>query len=372
MKVGVHAQVLMEEKLTGIGYYTYHLLGALAKQEQKNDYLLFSNGALKNEVSGRDIQHHITESNGFFSYMAFPKALKAHNCDVAFLPKEVVPFGLSQPTVTSVFDLYYLKCPRKIRKKIPYKAWLHYFIAAHVHLPRAKKILAISEDTKKDLIEIVKIPEERIIVTPLGYDPDVFSCKDPKQVEEILSLYQINTPYFINTSSVWWERKNLLRLLQAYSKLKKTFRSDHKLVITGKKGSSYPAMIQLIQEHHLENDVFLLEYVPREHLPFLLQGASALVFPSLHEGFGLPILEAMAVGCPVITSSVSATLEVGKDAALLVDPLNEDEIRDAMERIIKDPSLYWQLREKGFMRAREFSWDRTASLTMRAFAESLC
>ena len=276
------------------------------------------------------------------------------------------------PTVTSVFDLYYLKCPNEIRKQIPHKAWLHYFLAAHVHLPRASKILAISEDTKKDLIEIVKIPEDRIIVTPLGYDADLFSNKEPEQLEKIKALYNIKGPYFINTSSVWWERKNLVRLLKAFHKLKKTSPCDHKLVITGKRGSSYPAMMKLIQERQLENEVLLLEYIPREHLPYLLQGASALVFPSLHEGFGLPILEAMAMGCPVITSSVSATAEVGKDAALLIDPLDTDEIMDAMDRAIKDPLLSRELKEKGFKRASSFSWDKTADLTRRAFAECLC
>ncbi len=369
MKIAVHAQVLSEKNLPGIGYYTYHLLDALLKVDKKNEYDLISQSPLSHHFVHENVSHTCIPRQRGFSYFGFPRTAKQLGCDLAFYPKEVVPFGSKMPVVVSAFDLYYLKCGTAIRKEVPFSALLHYLLAAKVHLRRAKKVLAISEDTKQDLMEIAKVPEEKIVVTPLGYDPELFKKYSLPELEGIKAKYNLQRPYFINTSSLWWARKNILRLIEAFALFKKESKDPYQLVITGKKGPSYNEMLSLIRKHHMQNDVLLFEYVPRIDLPLLLQASHGLVFPSLHEGFGLPIIEAMGVGCPVVTSNVSATLEVAQGAALLVDPFSVDEIQEAMSKFSQE-SIRNKFCEKGLTRSKEFSWEKTARKTLEAW-ESL-
>jgi glycosyltransferase involved in cell wall biosynthesis len=182
--------------------------------------------------------------------------------------------------------------------------------------------------------------------------------------------YGIRGNYIINTSSLIWYRKNLSAIIGAFHSYKKKGITNHQLLITGKRGEAYEDIIRLIQSLNLEKDVILTGYISIEDMPILLSSADALVFPSLHEGFGLPILEAMACGCPVITSNCSAMPEVIEDAGILVNPYSEDEIAHAIEKVLKDSDLRRQMRNRGFERAKMFSWENTARETLKVF-ESL-
>ena len=196
-------------------------------------------------------------------------------------------------------------------------------------------------------MDICAIPEDRIVVTPLGIDPRFFERKEPAQILAVREKFQIGDPFFLNNSSYWWGRKNLVRLIQAFAIAKKREGFPNQLVITGKMGPSYAEMKEVIQKEGVDDHVKLLDYVTREETVALMQAADALIFPSLHEGFGLPILEAMAVGCPVVTSNVSAMPEVAGDAALLIDPLHVESIADAIGVIANDKALRHLLIEKG-------------------------
>lgn len=369
MKIAVHAQVLTAPRLFGIGYYLYHLLNALGK-DTSSSFCLFS---------GRSLQHTPTGGNltcvpkqkcipsKCFSYLGFPIGAKALNCNAAFVPKETTPFGLSMPTVITAYDLFPYKMPDELRAEFPRMAAVHFRLAKWLHFKRAAKILAISQDTKNDLIEICKIPEERIVVTPLGVDP-LFSQSLPNDhVQAVLRKFDIRSPFFINTSSHWWGRKNLVRLIRSFARAKKQGNLPHQLVIVGLPGPSQRKMLETIHQENVVNDVKLLNYLSREESVALVQSADAMIFPSLHEGFGLPIIEAMASGCPVITSNVSAMPEVAGDAALLIDPFDEEAIAEAITTIAHDDQLKKQLIEKGKERSRLFTWERTAQHTLEAF-----
>lgn len=369
MRIAVHAQVLTAPKLFGIGYYLYNLLTAIGRMDQCHEFCLFSGHPLNYIPSGNAIAPVPKIGripNTCFSYFGFPQMARKTKCDLAFLPKEVTPFGLSIPSVITAYDLYSLKMPKEFKRQFPRSSRVHYAFAKALHFKRAAKILAISQDTKNDLIDLCNVPEERIVVTPLGADAAFFERVDPSQT---LQKFEITSPFFLNTSSYWWGRKNLVRLIQAFARVKRKLSLPHHLVVTGKPGPSLVDMQETIHKEGLADDVKLLSYVEKEELVALMQSAEALVFPSLHEGFGLPILEAMAAGCPVVTSNGSAMKEVAADGAVLVDPLDVDSIAAGMETVATNASLRAQLVEKGAHRAKMYTWDRTAEITLEAFRE---
>jgi len=365
MKIGINATVLTEKNLCGIGHSLFHLLDAFARLNLEDEFHCIAGKKMTYSPKRGNFHLHYIPLRGL-SYFGMSKAINALQCDIAFIPGEVVPFRTSVPTIITVYDLFPLICSKEIKKELTFKNKLHFFLASILHFKRAKLILTISEDTKKDLIERCEISADKIQVTHLGVNKDLFFPREKSQIAAILKKYKIQSPYFINTSSVWWERKNLIRLIEAFDLFMSKTR-DCQLVITGNKGPSYEKMQELIHRKNLEHKIKLLEYVDRMDIPLLLSGALALVFPSLHEGFGLPILEAMSCGCPVITSNVSALPEVAGDSALFINPLDVDSIEQAMIKIYYDKTMRQLLSQKGMIRANEFSWEKTARSTLQAF-----
>lgn len=367
MRIGINATVLTTSHLCGIGHSLFHLLEALVQMDASKQYHLIAGKEILHLPKGKNIHFHKVSERGL-SYVGMTQAIRHLQCDLAFIPGEVVPLGVSVPTITTVYDIFPLKCASATKKEISFKNKLHYFLAKRLHFKRSSLILAISEDTKRDIVNYCRIPSDKIHVTPLGVKSEEFYRRSAKQSDPILQKYGIVSPYFINVSSVWWARKNLLRLIEAFAAFSSKIDQECALVITGNKGPSYEAMQALIQRFSLENKVKLLHYIDRADMPCLLSSAFGLVFPSLDEGFGLPVLEAMSCGCPVVTSNVSALPEVGGDAALYVDPLSVESIEKAMGVLYYDASIRKKMMEKGTQRARGFSWENTARLSLQAFS----
>ncbi len=351
--------------MCGIGHSLFYLLKAIAHLDSFNEYHLIAGKEILHCIQADNFQMHWIKGRGL-SYLGMTKAVMNLKCDLAFIPGEVVPFGLSVPCVNIVYDLFPLFCSREIRKELSFRTKLHFFLSARIHFKRSKLILAISEDTKKDIIELCGIPAEKILVTPLGVNKEQFCPRASHEIAAVLKKYAIDSPYFINTSSVWWARKNLIRLIEAFARFSEKT-SDCQLVITGNRGASYEKMLAWIHQRSLEKKIKLLEYVDRADVPLLLSGAVALVFPSLHEGFGLPVLEAMSSGCPVITSKVSALPEMCGNAVLFVNPLDVNSIEYAMSEIYNNEKTRQMFAGKGILRANEFSWQKTAQYTLQAF-----
>jgi glycosyltransferase involved in cell wall biosynthesis len=369
MKIGIPVKVLTHKEIHGIGYYVYHLLEALLALESPHEYQLMAPreplhlppNAKKNVV--------LSSPSFCFSYTGFPRAFRKQRCDLAFVPKEVVPFNIKKPVVITVYDLHYLRCPQAEKKKSVRDQLTHslHYRMAKRHFQRADAILAISQHTKNELIELCGVPPEKITVTALAYDNTLFHPYAEAEIAAVKAKYGLHQPYFINTSSVWWAKKNILRLIEAFANLRQRNSIPHQLIIPGSRGDCYDAIVESIERKGLKEEIKLLEYVQKKDLALLIAGAEALVFPSLHEGFGLVILEAMACGCPVITSNVAAMPEVAADAALLVDPYNVDAIEQAMAMMIYHPELKKSLKQKGLERARCFSWKSTAQETLKVF-----
>ncbi len=229
-------------------------------------------------------------------------------------------------------------------------------------LKNASHILCISQSIADELLERYPLSKEQVSVVYLAADP-IFKLQDKAHVQKTLTTqYQIDHPYFL-VCGRWEKRKNIERILKAFHLYKKEHSSEIKLVFSGERKWQTQSADRLIGALGIDDDIVDLGKSPYSELPQLYAGAKALVFPSLWEGFGLPIVEAMSCGTPVITSNISSTAEVAADAALCVDPYSVEELAEAMYTITCDPGVANNLRQKGLSRASEFSWLTTAQQT---------
>lgn len=229
-------------------------------------------------------------------------------------------------------------------------------------LLRSDAVIAISEATKNDLIKLFGIDSEKITVIYPGMDHSLFNREnagDPSRQNQVLSRYGIEGKYLLYVGDSEW-RKNLRRVLEALVKLD----SDIRLVLVGKRARGDAVLHGWIRELGLEGRVMAPGFVPDEDLPPLYGAAEAFLFPSLYEGFGLPVIEAMACGCPVITSNVSSMPEIAGDAALLVDPTDVKQIAEAIKKVLNGNGVKSALSEAGVRRADFFSWEKSAKETV--------
>ncbi|NJE77285.1 glycosyltransferase family 1 protein [Thermococcus sp. ES12] len=264
--------------------------------------------------------------------------------------------------IITIYDLVPIKFPQTHRGDT---------ILAHKYalmrsLRYADKIISISYSTKKDAVKYFKISEEKIRVIHLGVDED-YKLLPENEIKKIKQKYNLNYPFILYVGTLE-PRKNIPTLLKALYKLKKQG-LPHKLVITGKKGWKYKNIFELISKLNLQRDVIFTGYVPREDLPALYNAADLFVYPSLYEGFGLPPLEAMACGTPVITSNTSSLPEVVGNAGIMVDPYDVNGLAKAIYEVLTNDRLREELRKRGLERAKMFSWKKTAEETLKVYEE---
>ena len=238
-------------------------------------------------------------------------------------------------------------------------------------MKKADKIITISQHTKKDLLEHLMIPPEQIEPVYLGVDPH-FRVIHQNQLTETREKYHLPERFILYVGSEQ-PRKNFQSVIRAFQSLKNTYNLEGiKLVKVGRPQigeDDRKAIFDLIGELGLAKDVFFMDYVPEEDLPSMYNLADLFVYPSLYEGFGLPPLEAMACGTPVVTSNTSSLPEVVGDAGIMVDPLDVDALADSMHRVLTDDHLSEKLRNMGIARAREFSWEKTAQKTWQIYEQ---
>ena len=289
--------------------------------------------------------------------------------DLFFEPSHVVPFLFPKNTVNTMHDVAFARFPKA------YTPWgLFYLIVTTVYAKlRGVQFIAVSEFSKRELLELFRIKPETISVVPLAQSLSG-PAADP---DTTLAKYHITKPFFLFVGRLE-TKKNLGRIVAAYKKCTEILVTSYKLPVTqlpqlilvGKKGVGYEnelANFDLTKEPNIK----ILGYVPEPEVIALYQSATAFVFPSLYEGFGIPILEAMQNGCPVITSSITSLPEIAGNAASIVDPTSVDMIAIAMTKVATDQQLHAELIRRGHLRAAEFSWRTTAEKTWNILSKKL-
>jgi len=386
MLIALDARSLLEP-LTGVGYYTYYLLWHILEQDNQNDYLLMGPPGLrrnliearlpkeekilrlKQAAVGRVKRRSAYERLKKFMFHG-PNAFLRFYClrrraNLIFGPNFLGYFSSSTSTVITVHDVSYLIYPDCIAKKT--LRFLQKYMPKH--LARADRIIAVSKNTQKDLIRLCGVPEEKISVIYSGYNSELFR---PAKIEhQVLSdKFDLEPGYILYVGTIE-PRKNLVTLLEAYRLLGQRGITAP-LVLCGPIGWKSEPFFATLRNLKSTNSVRLLGYVDEQWLPLLYNGASCFVFPSLYEGFGLPVLEAMACGCPVVSSGISAIPEVVGGAGLLLeDPRDQNLLAEAMSRILEDQDLRAELRAEGIQQASNFSWRKTARETLKIFADLL-
>jgi len=367
MHIGIDISRLGSREHTGTEHYTFALLGAMAKLDRLNPCTLYSNGLPASlPPLGTNMRLRSLPFPRLWTHTRLAGEMLHHPPDVLFVPAHVIPLVHPSASVVTIHDLGYLAFPRA---HTPAR-WLDLHFSTFWSTRAASHIIAVSQATRNALQTHYRVPAEKITVIPHGVAPHFQPVTDPQAIAAAKKRYGIEGDYLLSIGTVQ-PRKNLVRLIDSFAQVVQTGMDsapplkDVRLVLAGKKGWLTRTIEQRGQAASLHGHLVFTGYVEYKDLPALLSGALALVFPSLYEGFGMPVLEAMACGTPVLTSTTTSLPEVAGDAALLVNPHDTAAIADDMRRVITEPELRETLRQRGLERASRFTWERCARETLR-------
>ena len=359
IKIGIDGNEANVSEKVGVSVYTFNILKYFSKIASKEiQFVVF----LKNQT-----QSNLPKENKYFKYKVIkgsflwsqiylPIYLSTHReIDVYFSPAHYLPSFCPVPQVVTIHDLAYQYFPNDFTKKDLWqlKNW------TRLSVKKANKIIAVSKTTKKDILKIYNVDEAKVTVIYNGYEKQFSKLKN-----ENLKLKNEKYILFVGTIQ---PRKNLDILIDAFNKFIQT-NNDFKLFIVGKKGWLYEDIFKKVKTLKLEDKVIFTDHVADEELVWYYQNAFCFVLPSLYEGFGIPILEAMSNNCPTIISMNSSLPEVGGEASLYFDPKNSDDLLKKIETLQKNKELRKELITKGKKRIKEFSWDKCGKETLEVIS----
>jgi glycosyltransferase involved in cell wall biosynthesis len=366
MRIAIDARKLHDY---GIGTYVRNLVAQLRRQDGRDTYVLICRRADADYVHSLGPRFEaVVERAGNYSLLeqiTVPLALKRARVDLFHAPHYVVSPLTSCPTVVTIHDCIHLRFPQYLPNR---RSYLYARVMMLMAARRASRILTVSQASKEDILRYLKVPASKIEVIYNALDERLATPPDEDEVMRVRERFQLRSPFILYAGNIK-PHKNVDRLIEAFSILRKRHDGDLKLLIIGDQISKYPNLRRLVHRFQLHQYVRFFGFVPEATLAVLYRLAAAFVFPSLYEGFGLPPLEAMASGTPVITSNVSSLPEVVGDAALLIDPTNSREIADAMWRVLEDQALRAELIRRGCERVRAFSWERSVARTREVYAD---
>lgn len=359
MKIAINTRFLLKDRLEGIGWFTYQVVKRLVERHPEHEFIFFFDRPYEEEfIFAKNVTpvvlfppaRHPVLWYLWFEW-AVAKALKTYQADVFFSPDNYLSLRSSVPTVMVVHDIAYVHYPDQV--PFIFKKFYQHFVPKY--LKRADTIVTVSHYTKEDMIQHFPNTKNKIIVTCNGCKPD-FQPLNPETVQRIRAQYASGQAYFFYVGSIN-PRKNVHRLISAFDRFKQQSQSETKLLIGGRFGWQTGAVKTAYENAQHKEDIVFLGYVSDEALPRLMAAALALTYISLFEGFGVPLLEAMQCGVPVITSNISSMPEVVGEAGLLVNPESVEDIAEKMFCIYKEENLRKDLIEKGKRQAQRFTWD---------------
>lgn len=363
MRIGIDVRKIND---FGIGTYIQNLVKHLLELDKQNPYFLFFNH--------RDIEHFsypkeqvvkLMNNSPKYSvreHFSLSHQAKKYEIQLFHEPHYTLPYFLKCKKVVSVHDLIHLKFPQYLPGK---KAYIYAKFMLGQTLKKADKILTGSKNTKNDIMEIFKTNQEKIEVIYYGVDEMFKPIKDQNLLENFRNKYKLPTKYILYSGSMR-KHKNLENALKAYSRLKD---KSYDLVLAGVGLQNQKVLEPMLKELKITERVKIIPFLDYIELVLLYNSASVLFFPTLYEGFGLPVLEAMACGIPVVSSNNSSIAEVSGDAAVLVNPANLKEMAESLEKILDETPLRQKMISRGLERAKMFSWKKTAEQTLKIYQE---
>jgi len=368
-KIAINA-TFAHENPTGLGVYTYELVRELLKTESDFDFIVYSSSThLKNLYPNRVtwVTPYTSPDFGFKGHLVrllwqqtiLPFKLRMQKASLLYSAVSEGILSSHRKQIITIHDILPIKHPESCPKMKYY-----FYYSLPILLNNSQAIICVSENTKQDIIAYHGIKDRPVYVIYEGFNRQRFYARENGTVQKLYGL----TNYLLYIGDLR-PYKNLERSLEAFARLNLR---EFKFVIGGKKDPRfYPRVKKKMDELFLKDRVVFLDYVPEKNLPHLYSEAAAFVFPSLYEGFGLPPLEAMACGCPVIASNAGSLPEVCGDAAYYVNPYDVESIAEGIYRVLKDDVLRSTLIEKGFERVKLFSWEKTAKEHLKVFEEVL-
>jgi glycosyltransferase involved in cell wall biosynthesis len=345
---------------TGVGYYTEHLLQHLAREVEStgDEIVVLSNQAIDTE---RPLPPHVRIHDGHrfpvrigWMQMRAARALEALQPDVAHFTNGMIPIGASVSTIVTIHDMslrLYPQCH-------PLRRLLLNRPLTHVAIKQAASIVTVSESARRDLLRLHAVPTDRVSVVHEAASPAFHPITERAELDRVRVRYTLPPRFLLYVGTIE-PRKNLSRLIDAFAKAKARG-IPHHLVCVGPYGWSSRDLASRIERLGLHNSVHFTGYVKFEDLPAIYNLSEFFVFPSLYEGFGLPVVEAMACAVPVITSNTSSLGEIAADAAITVQPTNTEALSEAIVALAADDELRRAVGRRGLVRSRMFSWTQTA------------
>ncbi len=360
----------------GVGTYIRNVVRTLGRLDRQNKYLLIGSSAKVDEIGALPPNFHavplLASDRSVQGYREFRAALQRLNCDLVHIPNLFsVPRMLPCPYVMTVHDM--LEHMSRAREQSGFWRSFHFQMTKRV-LAGAARIFAVSNFTRNEIEKLFEIPSDRVEVVYNAIDERfLHGHATPAEREVIARRYQVTYPFLLYAGRIS-PHKNVVRMIEAFSALKTELERDQaypdlKLIIIGDDLSGNPDLRRTVVRSGVQHDVRFLGFVPIEVLRIFYDEAKIFVFPSLYEGFGLPPLEAMAHGTPVVTSNVSSLPEVVGNAAVLVNPENVFEIMRALHRTLMDKALRDRMKERGYLQAAKFSWETSVRRILEAYGQ---
>ncbi|MBI4790942.1 MAG: glycosyltransferase family 4 protein [Chloroflexi bacterium] len=365
-RIGLNAHLLNlsgNYRSAGINWYIFHLLQNL--DPAKFDFTVFLSDPRAREhfcrlrlVQSRWPTHRPV-ARICWEQFVLPLALRQARIELAHALAFAGPLVNSIPWIVTIYDLSFVRYPESFNAAN--RIYLNWAVRHSVR--RADRVIAISESTKRDLVAQFGASPDKVAVVYCGSDPTFTPSQDQREVEMLRARRHLPEKMILHVGTIE-PRKNIVRLLRAFARAKREARLPHRLALIGARGWKYAEVDAVIAAEGIASDVIFAGYVPQDELPLWYRAADLFVYPSLYEGFGLPPLEAMASGTPVVTSNAASLPEVVGDAALVVSPEDEAALAAAIVRALEDDGLRQELRARGLVQSAKFSWARAARETM--------
>ncbi len=371
MRIGLISYLLhqgADYRAAGVSVYTHMLLESLPRVCPKHQYLSFHG---RDASPVKDVEAVVSRLNTArpvlriaWEQAVLPFELRRHSIDLVHGTVNVLPVLNRKASVVTVHDLAFMRRPETFH--LTRRWYLQAAVADSAR--RATRLIAVSENTRRDLIDVFSIPEKRIDVVYSGVS-DHFRARPSEDLTAFRRQTMAGRPYLLHVGTLQ-PRKNIDVLIRAYAELRVSDGIPHALALVGARGWMYQSLFDLVVTLHLEDHVHFIDYVAPDRLPLWYNCADLFVYPSAYEGFGLPVLEAMACGVPTITSDASSLSELAGQACLTVEPGSQEALQMAMARVLRDSGLQSTMRVMGLERAKLFSWEETARQTVKVYQQA--